>query len=540
MAVARPADWKNPDYTEVYRERDARLARIRRDDAWDYVRSYYRDNPIDFIEDWLITYDPRALNAGRSPYIPFILFPRQQQLVAWMQDREATREGGLIDKSRDMGVSWVCLAFSLHHWTYFGGFKVSFGSRKEDLVDKLGDPDSLLERFRIMVRMLPIELRPAGYVEQQHARYMKILNPENGAAVTGEAGDNIGRGGRSSIYFLDEAAFIEKAQSVEAALSQNTDVRFDVSTPHGNQNPFAKKRHGGRVKVFTFHWSQDPRKDNAWYQRQVDTLDPEVLAQEVDLDYDASGEETAILPKWVRASAALRKELQERGALPDPDPDEGIAGLDVGGGTAPSVFIPRWGALVGVPRSWKTDDTTNTAAKAAELAAGLKIAKLMYDVIGVGRGVASSLKRLTGVGEDDAPFPIKAHGINVGDKPTNRMWPDGVRAGKKFTNLKAELWWTVRERLKRTYEHWLHMSSDGVSGKEHELEDLLLLPDDQRLTTELMVPGYDRLESGKIQIERKTRLKSRGVKSTDYADSLVLTFAPDPPRVRYGRTKGNW
>ena len=109
-----------------------------------------------------------------------------------------------------------------------------------------------------------------------------------GTIIKGEAGDNIGRGGRSSIYFKDESAFYERPDKIEAALSQNSDVKIDVSTPNGTGNPFYRKRHGGQIPVFTFHWRQDPRKDQAWYDNQKRILDPVILAQEVDIDYTSS------------------------------------------------------------------------------------------------------------------------------------------------------------------------------------------------------------------------------------------------------------
>ncbi len=37
----------------------------------------------------------------------------------------------------------------------------------------------------------------------------------------------------------------------------------------------------GKVPVFVFDWRDDPRKDQAWYDKQRINLDPVVLAQEV-------------------------------------------------------------------------------------------------------------------------------------------------------------------------------------------------------------------------------------------------------------------
>jgi phage terminase large subunit len=83
---------------------------------------------------------------------------------------------------------------------------------------------------------------------------MRVLNPENGASIVGEAGDNIGRGNRTSIYFKDESAFYEHADAIDAALSQTSNCKIDVSTPNGAGNAFYRKRHGGKIKVFVFDW----------------------------------------------------------------------------------------------------------------------------------------------------------------------------------------------------------------------------------------------------------------------------------------------
>lgn len=530
MAKARPTDFRDPDYTEVFRERSARLDKIRDENAWHLMKRYYADgNYVDFIEDWCVTYDPRNTAKGKPAFVPFMLFPLQARYITWLQDRKTAGEDGLCEKSRDMGISWCSLAFALCEWLFCPGVKISFGSRKEDLVDKLGDPDSLLEKVRIMIRYLPEELRPHQYDESKHARFMKIVNPANGAIITGEAGDNIGRGGRSTMYFVDEAAFLERPERIDAALSQNTSSRIDVSTPNGKDNPFAQKRFGGHIPVFTFHWREDPRKDDEWYAGEVKRLDPTILAQEVDLDYEASGEDTVIKAAWVRASLALRKYLRQNGLLPRIMPEDGVSALDIGGGKAENCYIPRWGPLVGQPVGWIEADTTAVAYKARSMSKQDGVGILKYDAPGVGLGVASTLKRLP---------DISTQGVNTGSGATKTLWPDGEKAKDKFSNLKAELWWTVRDRLRKTHEHWTWIQTDGLEGTKYDIEELLLLPDDPTLNTQLAIPGYTPLLTGKIQIERKDQLKARGVASPDRADTLVLTFAPAPPITKIGRTTG--
>ena len=521
-------DWKNPDYEAVYRWRNWNLSRLRSGGqaAWDAAFSYYASHPVEAIEDWITTYDPRLANRGLNAYVPFILFQRQKECVYWLWDLYRAAREGVLEKSRDCGASWLTISFSWWLWTFHQGVQCGFGSRKEGLVDRIGDPDSLLQKHRIILERLPEELKPLGFKPSEDVPFCRIKNRETGSNIIGQGGRNIGRGGRSTIYFVDEAAFLEHPDDAEAALSANADAKVWVSTPNGTGNPFYRKRVSGNFDVFTFLWTDDPRKDQAWYEEKKRTLEPEVLAQEVDLDYEASDSNIVIPALWVRASRELRKQLEGAKTL-NIERSNGIAGLDVAaGGRAKTVLVPRFGVVVDKTVAWSDDDTINVAGRAQEEADDHKCTLVKFDSIGVGRGVAAAFRRM----------PVQAQGVNVGDKPTRDIWPDKKRARDKFVNLKAELWWTVRDRLRRTYEHWLHYN--GEDGVEHELDDLLLLPDDNALAAELSLPRYHKTETGKIQIESKKQMAARGVASPDHAEALVLTFAPRPARRGRARTVG--
>ncbi|EAA5546079.1 TerL protein, partial [Salmonella enterica subsp. enterica] len=146
--------------------------------------------------------------------------------------------------------------------------------------------------------------------------YMRVEFPETGAVIKGEAGDNIGRGDRTTLYLVDEAAFLQRPLLIDAALSQTTRCRIDLSSVNGMANPFAQKRHGGKIPVFTFHWRSDPRKDDEWYRRECEKIDnPVVVAQELDLNYSASAEGVLIPSDWVQAAvdAHIRLGIQPTG-----------------------------------------------------------------------------------------------------------------------------------------------------------------------------------------------------------------------------------
>lgn len=483
------------------------------------LRRKYAHDPVLFIEHWMVTYDPRAT----TPLMPFVMFERQRELVRWLLARFEARDDGMVEKARDTGVTWICVGFSLWLWSFRPGVKIGFGSRKELLVDRLGDADSIFEKARIILRHMPAEMLPGGFDVSRDAGYLKIINPENGSALTGEAGDQIGRGGRSSMYFKDESAFYERPKLIEASLSQNSDCKIDVTTvnPGAVGGPAHRKRTKWEhtPRLFEFDWRQDPRKDDAWYEDQKTRHEPDVIASEIDRNWEANVGNLVCPAAWVRAAG----ELQLAGS------GKRIGGGDVGGGSDLSVLVVKHGPVVEMPIAWSDPDVINTGSYFAELCAQHRVDLLNYDVFGIGGGVMATLKRIPGV---------RAAGINVGQPATERVWPDGKKSREKFLNLKAELWWLLRDALHKTFEHVAWLESGGERGRKHPTDELLCLPDDEVLCSQLCSVRWHRTPAGKIQIETKEELQKRGIKSPDHADALALTFAPTAQEIKVRTVRG--
>jgi phage terminase large subunit len=456
---------------------------------------------------WAWTFDPREPVST----LPFDPFPRQREFLRWLSARESAQEDGLVEKSRDMGVTWLCCAFALHRWLYRDGYKVGFGSRKLDLVDRLGDPDSIFEKLRFLYQNLPEWMLPTGFDPGEHDCEAKLLNPANGSAVTGEGGDNVGRGGRATVYFLDEAAFVEHPERVDRSLSQTTRVRVDLSTPNGAGNPFYRKRFSGTVPVFVFDWRDDPRKGDAWYAGQRRRLDPVTLAQEVDRDYTASVEGVTIPGAWVQAAVGLD--------LP-PSAVPSVAGWDVAEeGSARNVLIPRRGPRAFAPLEWGRMNTTEGAWHAARECARLGVAALFYDCVGPGMGAKGTFAA------SEQRLPFTAVAVSGSASPTDAVWPDGRTSKEVFLNLRAELWWLLRCRFERAYEY-------RAQGVNHRPEDMVSIPAHPDLVAQLSLPLYSYTSTGKIRIESKEDMRRRGVKSPDFADALVYAFFPWRPPGR--------
>jgi hypothetical protein len=476
------ADWA-PDYEAAYRERAERLGRIRADpEVLPGLREFYREHPVEFINDWGMTFDPRNAEVGLPTTMPFLLFQKQAEFIVWLLELWRGREDGLAEKSRDMGVSWLCVAFAVWMWIFHPGTVVGFGSRKEEYVDDLNDPKSLFWKARQFIALLPAEFRPAGYTQKKHAPFMSIVNPENGAAIVGESGDNIGRGNRTSIYFKDESAFYEHPESIDAALSQTSNCKIDVSTPNGNGNPFYRKRHGGKVKVFTFHWRDDPRKGPEWYARQCETLDPVVRAQEIDIDYNASTNDA-----WI--PGALVERAQQLGPADVEVNGPWMIGVDAAHmGDDESVITCRRGLLTLKPIPARGVDGHALAAMVEEQCRQFEDAGQIIGVIAI---------------ELDGP------GVSAYDTLKRGKWAAvvvGVHTGARLTddrnyNVKAKMWRTALEYLK-------------VGGCSIAV--------DPELKSQLASYRYS-YKDGLLLMESKKEYKKRVGKSPDRADSWILT-----------------
>lgn len=500
--------------------------------GWELERKRCADDILYWFDKWVYTYDPRLVGQKdadgnrKSPYVQFKLWPKQREVILWLRDRLDALEEGLIEKSRDTGATYLTAGFALHQWLFSPGFKATFGSRKVDYVDKKDNPDSIFAKIRIMLSRLPVEMLPPGFAWAQHDNYMRIVNPATGSVISGEGGEDMGRGGRSSLYVVDEAAFVPNAETVEKALSGNTDCVIWVSSVNGMGNLFARKRHSIMKphQIARLHWRDDPRKTDAWAEaKQASFSDPTTWASEYDIDYSASVEGICIPALWVESAKRLL-EIEPR-VRPS---NEVVLGGDVGAGKAKSVVIPRRGPVVEPPRSRGDPDTTETAHWMLDIARETEASRLNFDAPGVGAGVSSTLMKNPVEGLTAVP-------VNTGLPPSERKWPDGRTSEEMFGNLKAEVWWLSRTSLQRTHEHVLWLLGKG--GKEHPVTDLMALPsgdkDSDQLCLELSLVKWGRNDRGKIVIERKEELKRRGISSPDYADALMLTNVdpPDAPAV---------
>lgn len=522
-----------PDFDAEWHRRDLLAQIIRSTPSPAATAStFYGGDCRRFVRDCCITYDPRNPAKGLPAKMPFIPFPKQNELIGFILGLTESEEDGLVEKSRDMGATWVCAAVSVWLWLYRPGSAVGWGSRKEQLVDKIGDPDSIFEKIRMIIRNLPSYCLPAGFSEKDHLSYMKCINSANGSTITGEAGDNIGRGGRKSIYFKDESAHYERPELIEAALGDNTNVQVDISSVNGEGTVFHRKRTSGSVKVFVMDWRDHPGKDDEWYRKRKEKAEAQGLghlfAQEVDRDYAAAVEGIFIPAEYVRAAVDAHIKLGVEPA------GRKRVGLDVADeGADKNALVAAHGPLVTDVQQWAEGDTGDTAKRGWNYCVERQYGELIYDSVGVGAGVKAKTNELAAMPEN-ANRALDVWGFSAGAKVANPddEYIEGKTNRDMFSNAKAQAWWALRDRFHDTY-------LAVVEGRSIPHERLICIPSSlplaEELVSELSRPKREDDEAGRVRVESKKNMKRRGLKSPNLADALVMCFAPrQAPDVDWG------
>lgn len=231
------------------------------------------------------TFDPRMT----QPHKPFVPYPYQEQTIQTLVNCIENGEDLLIEKSRDMGVSWLILLVFQYYWLFRDGANFHLGSRKQEAVDRKGDISTLFEKLRYNLDWLPDWMKPAGWQPSMHDNLLRLINPANGNVITGESSnENFGRGGRYRAALFDEFPFWPMQEAAYASAGQSTPCRIVVGTPYGKNNRFADLRFAGQIKTLSIHWNLHPRKDEAWYEAQKSRMSEDEIARELDINYHLS------------------------------------------------------------------------------------------------------------------------------------------------------------------------------------------------------------------------------------------------------------
>lgn len=137
--------------------------------------------------------------------------------------------------------------------------------------------------------------------------------------------------------------------------------------------------------------------------------------------------------------------------------------------------------------SYVKKDTMEVVGIVHQIIEKEKPAKVFVDIGGLGAGIVDRLYELGHRGI--------VVGINAGASPLD---------AKKYTNKRAEMWGTLK--------NWL-------------LDGPTQIPDDDALHADLCGVKYKFDSNSRLSMEKKEEMKKRGVRSSDCADALCLTFS---------------
>lgn len=154
-------------------------------------------------------------------FVPFELYPHQ---IKFLSDKAQRR---LIVKARQIGMSQVCALEALHTALFRPGSTILFISRKEDLAA------NLLKYVRDILQSVPPE-QVGGKLLTDNA--LEIVFPNGSRIKSDSAGEGTGRGFAGTALYMDEAAWMQFAQTMYQSALPMTSLGGRVtvlSSPNG-------------------------------------------------------------------------------------------------------------------------------------------------------------------------------------------------------------------------------------------------------------------------------------------------------------------
>lgn len=288
------------------------------------------------------------------------------------------------------------------------------------------------------------------------------------------------------LYILDESKAIMPAiwDAVEGAFSTGDCYALAISTPGARSGRFYEihRRAPGFEDWRTRHIKLEEamaagRVSQEWVEARKRQWgeDSPVFQARVLGEFPEQSEDALFSLAWIEAA-------RERELSLDAQPR---AGLDVARfGSDDSALVVRQGPCVLSIEIWQGHDTMMTTGRVKAQAIPVNV-----DIIGVGSGVYDRLR--------EQNHPCTA--VNVSAAATD---------GEHFANLRAEIYWHLRERFQKGEIDLTRLSRTHYD----------------RLSGELTAMKFKYTSTGKIILESKDEMKKRLGYSPDLADALALAF----------------
>ncbi len=300
------------------------------------------------------------------------------------------------------------------------------------------------------------------------------------------------------LFILDEASGIDDIvfEVAGGALSTKGSKILMTANPTRSSGYFYNSHHVNRDMWHSLVVScHDSTRVDPSYPEQIAReygIDSNVYRVRVLGEFPTADDDTLMPLELVEAAKCRDVQVTER-LMP-------VWGLDVARyGDCETVLAKRQGNTLHEIRGWNKRDLMEVSgillAEYEDTPSDLRPAEILIDAVGLGAGVLDRCRELS--------LPVR--GINVGETASGR---------DRYANLKAELWWRARE--------WFDQKDVRIC-------------DSDKLIGQLCTVKYNFTSTGKIKVEGKEDMQRRGLRSPDYADAFVLTFAGGTKRVQDDR-----
>lgn len=284
--------YDSPEYLAKAKQRVQQL-RSCADDEFHRARmmlDVWAADPIEFIETFLFLKIPNFQNAVK----PFFMFEYQKRIIRKLMEAEQDNKEHiiLIDKPREMGITWVITAYYLWRWLFTPNWSGFILSRTETEVDDgSSSPDnSIFGKIRWLMARCPAFVFPEGFSAKGKKgtntdMMLKIINPVMQSSINGSStNQNAGRSRRYSISFIDECFYVEKFFEVMRSLESVSRVKVLVSSSRAGRG-YDRFREGIEAAGDYIHltWEDHPWKDKEWFENleKRAIADPEIMREAV-------------------------------------------------------------------------------------------------------------------------------------------------------------------------------------------------------------------------------------------------------------------
>lgn len=292
-----------------------------------------------------------------------------------------------------------------------------------------------------------------------------------------------GRHEDNMLYVIDEASGVPDPvfRPLEGSLTGKLNIALLIFNPTRSKG-FAVQSHGTDSKRWIrLRW-------NAEESERVTKEQIQAMADKHGINSNTyrirvlglppvADEDTLIPWDWIE-DAANREFVVENEPV--------ILGVDVGAGGDDSVIAVRQGNQIVSIHKFTFKDTMQLVGRVINMIESTSAKAVFVDTIGIGIGVYNRLC--------EQNYRHIVHSADIRRSANNP---------EKFIRRRDELWWFLREQFENS---------------------LIAIPNNRDLIDQLGSIKYNTESSGKIKIEGKKQMKTRGLSSPDEADAVMLTY----------------